>query len=160
MPSDSIKTNMGELKLGKNKDVLSAFGVGSCVIVACYDRTRPVAAMLHGILPEKPEGKKEANQNKYLNTGIENMLKSLLHEGVALKNMEAKIFGGAKMFDVKNDAMAIGERNIKMARETLAAKGIPIAAEDTGSNYGRTIEFTVDTREAVVKSFSAGTKIL
>ena len=160
MAADSIKVNMGELKTGRDAELLSAYGVGSCIIVVCYDRLRPVAAMLHGILPEKPPGKKESNENKYLDAGIENLVKTMIKEGVNIKDMDAKIFGGAKMFDVKNDAEAIGERNIKKAKECLASKGIFIKSEDTGSNYGRTIEFSVATRQAVVKSFSAGTKTL
>jgi chemotaxis protein CheD len=158
MAAESIKVNMGELKTGKNGDSLAAYGVGSCIIVACYDKHRPIAVMLHGILPEKPEGKSIGNENKYLDAGIDNMIKTMLKEGVSLKDMEAKIFGGAKMFDVKNELEAIGERNIRMAKTCLNSKGVIITGEDTGSNYGRTIEFSVDTKKAVVKSFSAGTK--
>ena len=160
MAADSIKVNMGDLKTGKNSEVLAAYGVGSCIIVVCYDRLRPVAAMLHGILPEKPGTRKDSNENKYLDAGIENLVKSMIKEGVNIKDMDAKIFGGAKMFDVKNDSEAIGERNIKKAKECLASKGIAIIGEDTGSNYGRTIEFSVSTKQAVVKSFSAGTKTI
>jgi chemotaxis protein CheD len=160
MPDSAIKVNMGELKIGRGSEVLAAYGVGSCVIVACFDRGSRLAAMLHGILPEKPEGRRQYNENKYLNTGIDNMVKALLKEGVSLKDMEAKIFGGAKMFDVSNGAETIGERNIRMAKESLSAKGIPVIAEDTGSNYGRSIEFYVTDKRAVVKSFAAGTKEL
>jgi len=160
MASDSIKVNMGELKTGKNSDLLAALGVGSCIIVVCYDRLRPVAAMLHGILPERPHNRKEGIENKYLDAGIENMVKAMIKEGVNLKDMQAKIFGGAKMFDVKNETETIGERNIKKAKECLASKGIVLIGEDTGGNYGRTIEFSVMTKKAVVKSFSAGTKTI
>lgn len=160
MAAESIKVNMGELKTGKNGDLLAAYGVGSCIIVVCYHKQRPIAAMLHGILPEKPQGKKDANENKYLDAGIENLVKVMIKEGVSMKDMEAKIFGGAKMFDVKSDTEAIGDRNIKKARESLSSKGIIIISEDTGSNYGRTIEFSVNTKMAVVKSFSAGTKTI
>ena len=116
--------------------------------------------MLHGILPEKPLGKKDANENKYLDAGIENLVKAMIKEGVNIKDMRAKVFGGAKMFDTKNDSEAIGERNIKKAKECLASKGVAVVGEDTGSNYGRTIEFSVMTKQAVVKSFSAGTKTI
>jgi chemotaxis protein CheD len=160
MAEDVIKVNMGELKIGRGGDVLAAYGVGSCVIVACYDRGLQLAAMLHGILPEKPGGRRQYSENKYLNTGIDNLVKSLLKEGISLKNMEAKIFGGAKMFDISNGQETIGERNIRTAKETLSAKGIPVIAEDTGSNYGRSIEFYVTDKKAVIKSFAAGTKEL
>jgi chemotaxis protein CheD len=116
--------------------------------------------MLHGILPERPHGRKEGNENKYLDAGIENMVKAMIKEGVNIADMKAKIIGGAKMFDVKSDAEAIGDRNIKKAKECLARKGIIITGEDTGSNYGRTIEFSVGAKTAVVKSFSAGIKTI
>ncbi|MCE5300731.1 MAG: chemotaxis protein CheD [Spirochaetia bacterium] len=159
-----IRVNMGELKTGGPYDILAAYGVGSCIIVVCYDRVRPVAAMLHGILPEKPlsgSALKHVNDNKYLNSGIENMVKLMIKHGVSLPDMEAKIFGGANMFENGGQAMgSIGERNIRMARETLKRKGVSVAGEDVGLNYGRSIEFTVDLKQASVKSFSAGTKII
>ena len=40
------------------------------------------------------------------------------------------------MFENRN--MDIGERNVKWARNTLERLEIPIVAEDTGKNYGRT----------------------
>jgi chemotaxis protein CheD len=159
MGGETFKVNMGELKVGHNGDILAAYGVGSCIIVACYDRTRPVAAMLHGILPEKI-GKAGGLENKYLNIGIDNMVKELIREGVSINEMEAKIFGGAKMFDVKLDSETIGERNIRMAKEELKKKNIRLTAEDTGSNYGRSIEFSVLDKRAVVKSFQKGTIII
>ena len=160
MVEKPIKVDMGELKIGRDGEILAAYGVGSCIIVACYDKNRKLAAMLHGILPVKPSGRRLYSENKYLDTGIDNMVKALLKEGVSLRDMEAKIFGGAKMFDTAGGGETIGERNIKMARDSLSAKGIPLVAEDTGCNYGRSVEFFVENIRAVVKSFSAGTREL
>ena len=159
MAGETHKVNMGELKVGRDNDILAAYGIGSCVIVACYDRTKAVAAMLHGILPEKAGGR-NSTENKYLSSGIDNMIKLLIKEGVSIKDMEAKIFGGAKMFDVKVDSETIGERNIKMAKDELKKKNVPLMAEDTGSNYGRSIEFSVLDKRATVRSFQKGTIII
>lgn len=153
-----INVEMGQLKIGKYNDVLTAYGIGSCVVVICYDRINPVAGMLHGILPEKPA--KKVDENRYLNSGVENLIKSLLEIGVSIKNIDAKIFGGAKMFDIKASGDTIGERNIKTAKEILTKKQIKIVGEDTGLNYGRNIEFFVETKQAVVKSFARGVKYI
>ncbi len=153
-----INVEMGQLKIGKYNDVLTAYGIGSCVVVICYDRINPVAGMLHAILPEKPA--KKTDENRYINSGIENLIKSLLDMGVSIKNIDAKIFGGARMFDIKSSGDTIGERNIKTAKEILTKKQIKIAGEDTGSNYGRNIEFFVETKQAVVKSFAKGIKYI
>jgi chemotaxis protein CheD len=153
-----INVEMGQLKIGKYSDVLTAYGIGSCVVVICYDRINPVAGMLHGILPEKPA--KKSGEDRYINSGIENLIKTLLDMGVSIKNIDAKIIGGASMFDVKSSGDTIGERNVKTAKEMLAKKQINIIGEDTGSNYGRNVEFFVETKKAVVKSFSRGTKYI
>ncbi|HPD18277.1 MAG: chemotaxis protein CheD [Candidatus Goldbacteria bacterium] len=153
-----INVEMGQLKIGKYNDVLTAYGIGSCVVVICYDRINPVAGMLHGILPEKPA--KKSGENRYINSGIENLIKTLLDMGVSIKNIDAKILGGASMFDVKLSSDTIGERNIKMAKEVLTKKQIKITGEDTGLNYGRNVEFFVETKKTVIKSFTHGLKYI
>ena len=63
---------MGELKFVKGEGTLVAYGIGSCVVVVCYDKEKPVAGMLHAILPEKH---KKGKENKYVDTGINNLIK-------------------------------------------------------------------------------------
>jgi len=155
---DLITVGMGELKTGGQGDTLAAYGIGSCVVIVCYDRIKPVAAMLHGMLPEKPA--KKADSNRYIDCGIENLVKAMLDAGSGINTMEAKFFGGARMFDVKQEGESIGDRNAKKAREALEKKGIKITGQDTGSTYGRNIEYSVKDRQAVIRSFMSGTKTL
>ncbi len=155
--TENIRVNIGELKVATGYFKLVAYGIGSCVVIVCYDKYAPVAGMLHAILPEK---KKDANSNKFVDSGMENLIKELINLDVSINNIEAKIFGGATMFDVKSNVESIGERNIKKAKEILFKKGIRIAGEDTGSDYGRTIEFDVHSKKAIVKSFAKGEKII
>lgn len=126
--------------------------------MVCYDREKPLAAILHGMLPEKPARKPDSN--RYLDCGIGSLIKEMISAGSGIKSMEAKIFGGASMFDIKQDADSIGDRNVKMAKETLKKAGIPVVGEDTGSAHGRNIEFSVDEKKATVRSFASGTKII
>lgn len=153
-----ITAGMGELKMGKSGDTLAAYGIGSCVVVICYDREKSLAGILHGMLPEKPP--KKPDSNRYVDSGIESLVKALLDAGSGIHAMEAKIFGGARMFDVKQETEAIGDRNTRAARELLQKKGIIITGEDTGSTYGRNIEFSVDKKKAIVRSFMSGTKTI
>ena len=58
--------------------------------------------------------------------------------------MKAKIAGGAQMFafNASADSLGrVGDRNVEAVKKHLAAFRIPIIAQDTGLNYGRTIEF-------------------
>ena len=58
------------------------------------------------------------------------------------------------MFEVSglSDVGNIGARNAEAAKKILKEKGIRLVAEDTGLNYGRTVELHCDTGEFLIKS--------
>ena len=82
------------------------------------------------------------------------MLQRILALGAVRKNLVAKIAGGAQMFAFKsdNDMLRVGDRNVEATKAKLKELQIPIIAEDTGKNSGRTIEFYPETGELLVKS--------
>ena len=63
-------------------------------------------------------------------------------------------------FGEKNDLMRIGERNAIAAKEKLKALGIQLIAEDTGKNYGRTIEFMSENGDLHVKTIGKELKVI
>ena len=76
--------------------------------------------------------------------------------------MVAKIAGGAKMFafNSKNEMMSVGDRNVEAVKKALSALRIPILAQDTGENYGRTVEFDPETGDYVIKAVGRGVKTI
>ncbi|WP_447512640.1 hypothetical protein [Clostridioides difficile] len=54
----------------------------------------------------------------------------------------------------------MGHRNVEAVKKTLLGLNIPILAEDTGMNYGRTIRFYTETGELLVDSINKGKKKL
>jgi len=74
----------------------------------------------------------------------------------------SKIAGGAQMFSFssKNELMRIGERNIEASKQKLADLRIPILAEETGENYGRTIEFYSETGDLRIKTIGRDIKVI
>lgn len=52
----------------------------------------------------------------------------------------------------KSDLVKIGERNVLASKEKLAELKIPILAEDTGKNYGRTVIFYPETGEYIIRA--------
>ncbi len=50
----------------------------------------------------------------------------------------------------------IGQRNIAAVKETLAKLRIPIIADDTGKNYGRTLYFNAADGTMRIKSVNRG----
>jgi chemotaxis protein CheD len=89
------------------------------------------------------------------------MLKKMVAMGAMQSSVTAKIAGGATMFSVAGcDRFNIGERNIIAVKTALQALRIPIIANDTGANYGRTVFFSPEDGKVKVKSASKGEKIL
>ncbi|MFI5255746.1 MAG: chemotaxis protein CheD, partial [Gemmatimonadales bacterium] len=76
--------------------------------------------------------------------------------------VRAKIVGGASMFGqlVAGSGINVGERNIAATREVLAAAGVPIVAEDTGLDYGRSVYFHLDDGRLEVRSLKMGDRVI
>ena len=55
-------------------------------------------------------------------------------------------------FQGKNDMMQVGERNVQAVKKKLKEINIPILAEDTGKNYGRTVTFYPETGEFYIRA--------
>ena len=81
---------------------------------------------------------------KFADTGIDMLIKQMISLGAEKRRLKAKIAGGAQMFAFNGGSSSIGrvgDRNVEAVKAKLKELGIPILAEDTGANYGRTIEF-------------------
>ena len=63
-------------------------------------------------------------------------------------------------FNTNNNMLQVGMRNAEAARTILRGLGIRVLAEDTGENYGRTIEFYPETSELHIKAIGKPLKIL
>jgi chemotaxis protein CheD len=61
-------------------------------------------------------------------------------------------------FSDASEMMRIGARNVTAAKEVLNMLSIPIIAEDTGGNYGRTIEINSENGELLIKTIGHGLK--
>ena len=149
-----IKIGMAELNVCLPPDAITTLGLGSCVGVVLYDPTKKVCGMVHVMLPDSTKIKNNENIAKFADTGIEELLRRVIALGAVRKNLVAKIAGGAQMFAFKsdNDMLRVGDRNVEATKSKLKELQIPIIAEDTGKNSGRTIEFYPETGELLVKS--------
>lgn len=157
-----IKVGMADMNVCLPPNGITTLGLGSCVGVVLYDPITKISGMVHVMLPDSTKIRNNDNIAKFADTGIEELLNRLLKLGANRRTMVSKIAGGAQMFAFKtnNDMLRIGERNVEATKEKLAKEGIRILAEDTGLNYGRTIEFYPETGELYIKSVGKPTKII
>lgn len=158
-----IKVGMADLNVAHLTGVLKTTGLGSCVGVTLFDPRARVAGMAHVMLPSSDIAKEgKLNIAKYADTALPDMIGKMEKLGAAIARMEAKMAGGAQMFAFSNnsDTMRIGPRNVESCKDMLSRFRIPIRGEDTGGNYGRTIEFDCATGILMIRSVQHGVKEL
>ncbi|WOO36556.1 chemotaxis protein CheD [Anaerocolumna sp. AGMB13020] len=157
-----VKVGMADMNVCSSPDALTTLGLGSCVGITLYDSVKKTAGMVHIMLPDSTKIKNNENTAKFADTGIDVLIEKMVSIGANKNRLTAKIAGGAQMFafNSNNDMLRIGERNIEASKQKLASLGIRIIAEDTGLNYGRTIEFYPETGELYVKSVGKPVKII
>ena len=156
---DVIKVGMADLAVCKAPQKLMTAGLGSCVGVCIYDPRTKVGGLAHIMLPNSDQVKVVHNKAKYADTGIELLLEKMQELGAIKNRMQAKIAGGAQMFG-NSTMMRIGERNTEEVKKILQALNIPILANETGGNFGRTIIFNPDNGELYIKTINHGEKVI
>lgn len=161
--SEIIKVGMADLKVCVSPDGLTTLGLGSCVGIAIRDPVTKIGGLAHVMLPDSTAiHGSEGNIAKYANTGIVELVRQMEAKGAQKSRMKAKIAGGAMMFAFQNksELVRVGDRNVEAAKKKLSELGIPILAEDTGSNYGRTVIFYPETGDYVIKAVGKPERVI
>lgn len=151
---EMIRVGMADYKLCLPPNAITTLGLGSCVGVVIYDKALKVSGLAHVMLPDSKAVRNNSNRAKFADTCLDDMLSMMLKKGANRASLLAKIAGGAQMFafSSESDMLRVGERNVEAVKAKLLQLGIRIVAEDTGANYGRTIEFFPETFELVIKA--------
>lgn len=160
--SEVIKVGMADLNLCRDPDIITTLGLGSCIGIALYDPSSKIGGLAHIMLPDSTKMRNNSNIAKFADTGIEELLNRMIKAGAVKSRLVAKIAGGAKMFEVSglSDIGNVGQRNAEASRAKLKQLGIRLIAEDTGLNYGRTVELHCDNGDYYIKSVGKPLKII
>ncbi|MFA5523342.1 MAG: chemotaxis protein CheD [Tissierellales bacterium] len=155
-----IKVGMADYKTIKSTGILTTLGLGSCVGIALYDRINKIAGLAHIMLPSSTEIKNNSNKAKFADTAVDELIKDMVLLGSSRKFLVAKLAGGSQMFSFNSnvDILRIGERNVIASKKKLLELDIPVIAEDTGGNYGRTIELNSKDGNLLIKTIGHGLK--
>ncbi|MDE6844842.1 MAG: chemotaxis protein CheD [Lachnospiraceae bacterium] len=149
-----IKVGMADLNVCVSPDSITTLGLGSCVGIAVRDPVTKIGGLAHIMLPDSTTIRINSNIPKFADTGIEELIKQVVARGANRGRLVAKIAGGAQMFAFQstNDMVRVGERNVAATKKKLAELKIPIIAQDTGKNYGRTVIFYPETGDFVIRA--------
>ncbi len=159
--SELLVVGISDYKLARCPNVFVTYALGSCVGICLYDSQSKIGGLSHIMLPESSMfSNNEINRMKFADTAIVDLVQNLVKLGAERRRLTAKIAGGAQMFEVQQGSLVgtIGDRNISSVKNTLQSLRIPILAEDTGLNYGRTVYFDLETGIMKVQSLSRSIK--
>ena len=160
--SEVIKVGMADLKICISPDAVTTLGLGSCVGIAIRDPMSKIGGLVHIMLPDSTQIRDNSNIPKFADTGIEELVRQLVAKGANRTKLVAKIAGGAQMFAFQssNSIVKVGERNVEATKKKLKEMGIPILAEDTGANYGRTVVFYPESGDFLIRAVGKSEKVI
>lgn len=158
-----VRVKVADYAVRKGPHVIATIGLGSCVAIALYDRDTKIGGLAHILLPSPSMSRETANPAKFPETIVPIMLDEMRRLGAhSSARISAKIVGGASMFGqlASGTGINVGERNVSATREVLAQAGIPLLADDTGLDYGRSVYFFLEDGRVEVRSLKKGDRVI
>jgi chemotaxis protein CheD len=154
-----INIGIAEMGVSESPDILRTI-LGSCVGICLYDPLKKIGGLSHIMLPELKTA--ASSPKKYANTAIPMLITMLEKNGASRNRLVSKIIGGATMFKLSENSMMaeIGRGNISKVRQVLEGLNIKIISEDVGGDYGRTMDFQLDTGDIRIKSIGKPEKTI
>jgi chemotaxis protein CheD len=141
---------------------ISTLGLGSCVAIVLHDPQAGAGGMAHVLLPSPTLARDRSNPAKFPETAVPLLVERLAELGAARERLRARLVGGAAMFaNVTSPSVAqMGERNVIAARDACKRAHIPVVAEDTGGDHGRSVFLHLPAGRLEVRSVRHGIREL
>ncbi len=154
--------SIADMKIAKNGEKLITLGLGSCVSVTLYDKKSKVGGMTHSMLPKREKINDNQNLAKFIDSSILLCLEEMKKKGATIKNIEAKVFGGAQVFKLTavEKTKSIGYKNYTRAYEILEEMNIPIVYKEVGGDKARTITLDTKNGDVLVSTVDKNEKVV
>jgi chemotaxis protein CheD len=141
--SNMITVVQGEYAVSTDPTAVMSTVLGSCVAMCLFDPVNRVGGMNHFLLATSSQA--GSDDMKYGINAIELLINRLLQSGGERGNLQAKLFGGARMTDHASD---IGAGNAAFAKEFLEKEGIVCLSSSLGGTKARRVQFSPTTGAA------------
>jgi chemotaxis protein CheD len=151
--------NVGDLKIGRDGDLLVTHALGSCLGLVVHDPVAKVGGLLHAMLALSSINPQKAQDNPamFVDTGVPLLFHSLYELGAIKGRLVVKAAGCGNPMG-KNEVFRIGELNYTVLKKLLWKNNILLESEDIGGTNSRTIHFDVSSGQVTLSS--GGTKRL
>jgi chemotaxis protein CheD len=134
--AEQVKVHViqGEFHVSADPDLMMTTILGSCVSACVRDPEAGVGGMNHFLLP----GEEGEGGLRYGVQAMELLVNGLLRRGARRDRLEAKLFGGGRMF---NGLADVGQQNAAFAERFLRDEGIRMAGGSLRGDRARRIQF-------------------
>lgn len=149
-PAESrrIHVGQGEHFVTADPEVMLTTILGSCVAMCLRDPEIGVGGMNHFLLPEGSGSGTDAGR-RYGAYAMEVLINDCLKAGARRDRMEAKLFGGGRMFDSLKD---VGLANADFAERFLRDEGIALVGGSLRGRGGRRVQYWPGTGRALQRA--------
>ena len=156
---NAIIVGISDMNVASRPGMLITYALGSCVGLCLYDSAMGLAGLSHILLPDSSMCPSDKNVMKFADTAVPALIERMERSGASRRRIVAKMAGGARLFG-GTAGINVGERNVLAVKEQLSLFRIPLVAEDTGRDYGRTVEFFAQDGVVNVKTALRGVKTI
>ncbi len=144
--SENIRTVVlkpGDFHFGSGHTRISTL-LGSCVSITLWHPRKHIGGMCHFMMSERRRTSDSPLDGRYASEAFELFLQHVERAGTGPCEYQAKLFGGANMFNSgKGGGIDIGARNIECAHRLLASQHIALIAEHVAGSGPRKLHFDV-----------------
>jgi Chemotaxis protein; stimulates methylation of MCP proteins len=159
-----IQVGLSEIRFAESPETLRSLGLGSCIGLVLYSDHACCAGMAHVMLPDSSLSCSGTFlPGKYADTAVPALIRLMtVFHGLRPGELRAKMAGGAEMFRFshKLNSLSIGKRNAEAVSNQLRKYQIPIIAQETGRDCGRTIEFHPENGMLMVRTILGGEQMI
>lgn len=143
-----VHVGQGEHHVTDDASVMLTTVLGSCVALCLRDPVRGVGGMNHFLLPDGAAANL-GEARRYGAYAMELLINDCLKAGAQRDRLEAKLFGGGRMFDSLRD---VGRANADFAEQFLKDEGIPLIGGSLRGPGGRRIQYWPVTGRALQRA--------
>ena len=147
-PVRRIHVGQGEHHVTDDPQVMLSTILGSCVALCLRDPTTGIGGMNHFLLPDGDGAGTDAGR-RYGAYAMEVLINDCLKRGAQRGRLEAKLFGGGRMFDSLRD---VGRANADFAERFLRDEGIPLVGGSLRGMGGRRVQYWPATGRALQRA--------
>lgn len=119
--------------------------LGSCVAVTLWHPALRLGGMCHYMLPGRGPADHDSTtlSARYGEDALRLLMAEVRQHGTRAGDYEAKLFGGASMFDVGPQGSSVAQRNVDAAEALMLRHGLRVAARSLGGTGYRRLFFNL-----------------